>query len=254
MSTRTREFEVSLPIGWADPTGRTHKTAVIQKMRGHEEALFYDTALSPGRLVTELLRGCLVRLGEVSEITSELVSQLYSADRNYLVVELRRITLGEHVPSSYTCPGCGGETTVTEDLSRLEVRRLEDGLKPEDIVVPLEDGYRDRDGTVHEEIRLRLPRGADEEFVTHSSGKDPLRTRDALILRCISSFGTLRRAALEAYGLKILRELTLGDRRRLYRAIEAESPGVDLRRTVSCAHCRARFDAVLEASRFFVLG
>lgn len=254
MNTRPREFEVSLPIGWADPTGRMRRTAVLRKMRGHEEALFYDTTLPPGRLVTELLRGCLVRLGEHTEVTSEQLSQLYSADRNYLLVELRRITLGEQVQSSYTCPGCGGETSVTEDLGSLPVRRLEDGMQPEELVIRLEDGYRARDGTVHGELRLRLPRGTDEEFVARSAEKDPLLARDALLLRCITSFGTLPRAALEAYGLKILRDLTLGDRRRLYRAIEAESPGVDFRRAVTCAHCHARFEAVLEASRFFVLG
>ena len=57
-----------------------------------------------------------------------------------------------------------------------------------------------------------------------------LRARDAMILRCIETFGTLPRAALEAYGIKILRDLTLGDRRAIYRALDGEAPGVDFRR------------------------
>ena len=51
-----------------------------------------------------------------------------------------------------------------------------------------------------------------------------MQARDALLLRCIKRFGTLPRAELEAYGIKILHELTLGDRRRLHDALNA-APG-----------------------------
>ena len=64
-----REFEFTLPVGFTDATGRVHRKAVLQKMRGHEEALLYDPSLSGGRLVTELLRSCLVRLGELPGVT-----------------------------------------------------------------------------------------------------------------------------------------------------------------------------------------
>lgn len=254
MSARQVEYEVTLPVGHTDASGRVHRRASIRKMRGHEEALFYDPLLTPGRLVTELVKGCLIRLGDIDAIMSDLVSQLYSADRNYLIVELRRITLGDQLQASYTCPSCGGETTVVEDLGSLEVRRLTNGSSPQAIAITLEDGYEDRDGAVHREVQVRLPRGADEEFVSRTAEKDPLRARDALILRCIESFGALRRQALESYGIKILRDLTMGDRRLLYQAIEAQTPGVNFRRSIRCAHCNGQFSAVLEASGFFVLG
>ncbi len=75
-----------------------------------------------------------------------------------------------------------------------------------------------------------------------------------MILRCIESFGALRRQALESYGIKILRDLTMGDRRLLYQAIEAQTPGVNFRRSIRCAHCNGQFSAVLEASGFFRVG
>lgn len=254
MSGGLREREVVLPVGYADAVGRFHRRAVLRKMRGHEEALLYDASLSAGRLVTELLRGCLVRLGELGEITPELVSRLYSADRNYLLVELRRFTLGDALPCSYLCPACGADVAVMEDLGRLGVRRIEGDRKPESAAVELEDGYVDREGVRHAEIRLRLPRGDDEELVAETAAKDPLRARDALILRCIESFGTLPRKALEAYGIKILRDLTLGDRKRIYRALDTDAPGVDFRRPVRCPSCAHHFEAFLEASHFFALG
>src|SRR5262249_47411850 len=157
----------------------------------------------------------------------------------------RRFTLGDALPCTYLCPGCGADISVVEDLGGIEVRRLAEDGKPEAAVVVMEDGYVDRDGVRHTERRLRLPHGGDEELVAGIAEKDPLRARDALILRCIESFGSLPRKALEAYGIKILRDLTLGDRRRIYRALDTEAPGVDFRRSVRCPACALQFETFL---------
>jgi hypothetical protein len=254
MNSAQGEREVMLPVGYPGRAGGFERRATLRKMRGHEEALLYDTSLSAGRLVTEIVRGCLVRLGDSTDVTPEMVSGLYSADRNYLLVELRRFTLGDALQCSYLCPGCGAEVALVEDLSRIDVRRFDGNGKPDGILVELEDGYQDGEGARHSSIRLRLPRGDDEEFVSETAEKDPLRARDVLILRCIESFGTLPRKALEAYGIKIIRDLTLGDRKRIYRAFDTEAPGVDFRRPVQCSSCMLRFEAFLEVSRFFELG
>lgn len=254
MNVPRREFQVELPLGHVDESGRVHRSVIIQKMRGHEEALFYDASLSPGRLVTELLKGCLVRVVDGPEVSGPLVSRMFSADRNFLVVQIRRITLGDIVACRYTCRGCGANISHAEDLGRLEVRRASEGPARATVRVELDDGYRDHEGVTHTALELRLPRGDDEEFVTALTDSDPLRARDALVLRCIESFGGLRRATLEAYGLKILRDLTLGDRRKIYRALDDDSPGVNFRRTIACEQCGEQFSAVLEVSSFFDLG
>jgi hypothetical protein len=254
MDPSRREFQVDLPIGYTDPAGRLHRSVSIRKMRGHEEALFYDPNLSAGRLISELIRGCLVRVGDLPEVTGALVSGLYSADRNHLVVQIRRVTLGDQVTCRYACRGCGADITAVDDLARIEVRRAHDGPDAATVQVELEDGYRDGDGVVHRSLALRLPTGEDEEFVAGLTDSDPLRMRDALLLRCIRSFGTLRRATLEGHGLRLLRDLTLGDRRRIYRALDDDAPGVNFRRTVTCDRCGESFKAILEVSGFFELG
>ena len=248
-----REFEVQLPIGYIDESGRSHRQAVIRKMRGHEEALFYDPSLTASQLVTELIRCCLIRLGEVTAVSSDLVAHLYTADRNYLLLELRRITLGDSLAASYSCPRCGSAVPVEENLSEIEVRRLDESHRLSDITLEMEDGYMDREGTRHTELVLTLPRGVDEAFVAPMVQKDPLRAQDALLLRCIKRFGTLPKATLEAYGVKILRDLTMGDRLELHRALNGTLPGVNFQRLINCGTCGTTFKGVLDISNFFVL-
>lgn len=252
-STRDRAFDVTLPIGYSDEHGRWHRRARIRKLRGSEEELFYDPQLRGADLVTRLIQSCLVQLGELEAIDETTIADFYSADRNYLLLELQRITFGDHVQAHYLCPTCHGDVAVTENLADIEVRRLGDGDGPKDIVIELEDGYEDRGGTVHKELVMRLPKGADEAWVAPMIEKDALKARDALLLRCIKSFGTLSRATLEAYGVKILRDLTLGDRRRLHNAHNGGTPGIDFQRRVRCPDCGIEFAAVLDVTDFFAL-
>jgi hypothetical protein len=247
------EFEVSLPVGYANGDGRVYRHAVIRKMTGHEEALLYDTSLTASRLVTELIRSCLVRVGDLPSIDAAIVDDLYTADRNYLLLELRRITLGDRMLASYRCPGCGESSAVIEDLSQFAVRRREDDGAVADIEIELADGYVDRRGTLQRQLILTLPRGTDEAFVAPMIERDALKARDALVLRCIRRFGTLPAAELEAYGVKILRDLTLGDRLMLDAAFNDQAPGVDLTRQVACHHCGQSFTAQLDMTHFFAL-
>ena len=143
--------------------------------------------------------------------------------------------------------------SIIDDLSELEVRRLEQGEALPDIGVTLEDGYVDRQGQVHKALTLTLPRGKDEEYVAPMVDKDPMKAQDALLLRCIKRFGDLPKSALEAYGVKILRDLTMSDRQRLQRALNQSMPGVDFRRSIECGHCGTAFEGVMDVSNFFVL-
>lgn len=244
-----RGRDVVLPVGLADASGHTQREARLRKLTGHEEELLYDTTLSPGRLVTELIRRCVVSLGDAPiPLAPETVWRMSVADRDLLLLELRRFTLGDRLRASYACPNCTSEVLVDEDLSTVPVRAAMGELTT---TVKLTDGYVGRDGALHDEIVVRAPTGEDQDTVLRMSGEDPLRARDALLLRCIVRFGSLRMADLEGLGLKLLRDLTLGDRRLLFQALAERLPGVDFRRRVRCGACGCQFEAVLDATDFF---
>lgn len=247
------EFDVTLPIGFVDDAGVHHRHAVIRKLRGHEEALLYTPGLSASQLISALIAGCTLRIGAYDPVTPELADALYTADRNYLLLEIRRVTLGDGLRATYTCPYCHTPMTVIEQLGDLEVRWLDDGARLEPIEVALADGYIDREHQHHTEVTLTLPRGEDEKVVATMLETNPAQMRDALLLRCITRFGNLPRSALEGYGIKILRELTLGDRQQLFAALNEHAPGVDFQRWVNCSHCGATYSAALDVSDFFAL-
>lgn len=252
MARPQREYEIELPVGLADGAGARHRLAVIRKMRGHEEALLYERELTAAELVGQIVAGTLLRLGALETPGPAVVARMYSADRNFLLLQIRRATLGDDMAASYACPGCAAEVRTIEKLGEIPVRTLAEGQDPEAIEVELEEGYIDRQGTEHRRVVLRLPRGEDEAFVAALVERDPMKAADALTLRCIRSFGSLPLAELQAYGLRVLRDLDLDDRLRIQRALSDDSPGPGFRRIIRCEACGTRFERLLDVSDFFV--
>src|SRR5262249_39840035 len=126
---RAREFDFTLPIGYTDNEGLTHRSITLRKMTGREESILADRRFQKngGRLVTELLQSCIVRLGALEKDTAPAIVAMYSADRNYLLIKLRSITFGAEMQASYTCPHCNETVQVTENLDELPVKALGDG-------------------------------------------------------------------------------------------------------------------------------
>jgi len=247
-----REIEVSLPIGYTDEDGKHHRKVVLRKMTGKEEAILADrrNQRNGGKLVTDLLHSCTVRLGDLQKNGTAAFEQLYSADRNFLLLKLRTHTFGPALEAKYTCPSCEETVHVTEDLDALPVQSLNDGESPEDITVQLEDGYVDKDNLVHKALTLRLPTGADEAAVAPQVRQNPSLGKNALLSRCLKSLGDVPLHRLEALGPRILADLTLSDRRRIDKALNQGAPGVDLIREITCPSCGNQFKASLDMTNF----
>jgi hypothetical protein len=225
-------------------------------MTGKEEAILADkkNQHNGGRLVTELIQSCLVKLGDLPKIGTAVVENMYSADRNFLLIKLRSITFGSELPARYTCSTCNESVEVMEDLDELPVRMIDEGELPEDVIVELEDGYVDKDGQVYTALRMRLPTGADETAVAPQMRQNASLGKNALLSRCLKSLGDLPKHRLEAIGTKILVELTLSDRRLIDKAINQAAPGVDLVREVVCSNCGNTFKSSLDMTHFLSLG
>jgi len=250
-----REFPATLPIGYVDAEGAIHRDVVLRKMTGKEEAILADRRFqrNGGKLVTELLHSCITRIGDLSPNGRSTVANMYSADRNYLLLRLRSITFGAELEATYTCPTCGDIARVTEDLDELPVTSLADGDETVEIRVELEDGYVDKDGSLHTSVVLRLPTGADEEAVSGQMRENASNGKNALLARCMKSLGDVPTHRLEALGPKIMADLTMTDRRLIDKAMNSAAPGVDLVREHECGACGRSFSASLDLSNFLAL-
>lgn len=246
---------VELPVGYLDvTTGTTLRQVTLRKMTGKEEALLADPKLrsNGGKLITALLANGITALEGLNRVDTEVTRRLCSADRNFLLLELRRLTFGNEIEAHYRCPRCQGSMTVWEDLSQLEVRWVEEGALPE-IQVLLQDGYRDQDGHWQYDFAFGLPTGEDEEAAASRRDNNPTRQRDALLARCLKRVGDLEPRRIRAMGLRILSDLSMGDRRLIQKAIDDNTPGPDLTRDVICSQCGEAYRTALDMSNFFPL-
>jgi len=96
----------------------------LREMTGAEESLLTNRRLmKDGEAVNQVLKNCIVRLGEKTEVTAKDVLDLLSGDRLYILVRLRQISFGDEMDLSLACPNkdCGETTDVQICLNDLEV-------------------------------------------------------------------------------------------------------------------------------------
>lgn len=245
-----------LPIGVTDEEGRLQRSGFLRKMTGRDEAILTDRSNqhNGGKLVTELLTSCVAELGDLPKVTPKIIGEMFSADRNYLLVQLRIATFGPELEANYKCPSCGFAWELTEDLRELPVTRSEDSSDANEIAVELEDGYVDQNDVVHTAAVLRLPSGEDETAVAPQMRRNPTHAKNALLARCLKSLGDVPAQRLRALGPKILADLTMSDRRLIDRALNSAAPGIDLVRSLDCPSCGHEFKQSLDMSNFLALG
>lgn len=249
-----REMEFTLPIGYANGTGVLRRQGAVRKMTGREEAILADKGnqRNGGKLVTELIHSCITRFEGDEPLTRQDVANWYSADRNFVLLRLRAFTFGPELEARYTCPACGEQLNVVENLDELPVRSLGADEVLEDVRVELTDGYWDQE-SCHTSVTLTLPRGVDESAVAPLIRKNPSLGKNALLARCIRSFGDMPAHRVQALGAKLLADLTLTDRRLLDKALNRAAPGVDLLRDMDCPTCGEAIRTNLDMTHFLSL-
>jgi phage FluMu protein Com len=251
-TTNSWEHTVELPVGLLDQA--QGRTATLRKMTGNDEAILADPKLrnNAARLITNLLSSCLTSLGGAQPVDVKTTRALTSADRNFLLLELRKLTFGTELECSYKCPRCNHLNRVSENLDEIEIRRPECAVANE-ITIKLEDGYREAETAWHHELSFVWPTGEDEEAAASRREVNASRQRDALLARCLRRVGSMDPRKVSAAGIRVLAELSMADRRRIQRTLDEHAPGPDLTRTISCEACSEDFRTMLDMTHFFPL-
>jgi hypothetical protein len=225
-----------LPGGYWDAAGRLHRDFELAALTGHEEELVAGPGQS-ARLVTEVLSRRVRRLGDVSPVTPQVARELLVADRQYLLLQLRRRTFGDLVRADLVCPwpDCGQRVSLAFSLDQVPVE--EAAQRAEAYTIRLGDT----------EATFRLPNGADQEELSELLASNEAEAATLLLARCLLRLGAdgpPDRARVSA--------LTAADRAAIETRMAELAPRVEQTMQAECAECRRTFLAPFDVQRLFL--
>ncbi len=214
---------VRLPGGLILDDGRLLDQAELRPLTGAAEEWLADHADAPSAVaVSWLLNDCLVRIGDMPA-SPELVGRLLVGDRDFLMLQLRRLAFGERILAVIVCPACAKKMDVDFLVDDVPVTRR----PPQTVIYTLELAGR--------MVRFRLPMGADQEAVL---GLEIEQATEALLARCLIDDGG--------------QPLTPVEKTSVVEAMEQNAPQVDLELELTCPECGHGFTAPFDTTLFFL--
>lgn len=192
----------------------------LRPLSGRDEEWLARHRNTPNAVrVTWLLNRCLLTLDD-APVDGECVQQMLVGDREFLMMQLRRMTFGDHVQAVVNCPACGNKMDTDFRLDQVPVQ-----ARPQNkAFFTMEISGRT--------VRFRLPNGGDQEAVIHQG--NPV---DALLDRCVVGDG--------------VQPLSGEDREALIVEMERLAPQVDVELDLTCPECTHEFMLPFDTTSFF---
>ena len=213
-----------MPGGLVLDDGRRLGRAELRPLTGREEEwLTQHAGTASAHLATKLLSACFVRLEDVP-VNSDIIARLLAGDRDYLILQLRRLTLGDRFAAVFSCPACKRAMDVeflAQDIA-IEPR-------PQNAAV-----YTWASDDAQRVVRYRLPNGADQEAVADLSTGDAV---EALLARCVIDDGGT--------------PLSVEERAAVIAEMDAHAPQIDLELELNCPECGHSFTTPFDCTSFF---
>ena len=119
------EYEFTLPRGYVDADGRVHRQGTMRLATARDEIeplRQVEVRQNEAYLSVLLLARTITRIGDLTEITPEIVENLYAADFDHLQRLYERINTDGEAVGVVACPACANEFEV--DLTEIEDGRL----------------------------------------------------------------------------------------------------------------------------------
>jgi hypothetical protein len=202
---------------------RRFETAGLRPLTGLEEDwLAGNRGKASALIASRLLNACLVQL-DGREPPENTAGRLLAGDRDYLILQLRRLTLGDSVHSVADCPRCGAKIDVSFDASKIPV-----DWRPQNAPahsVQLSNGRT---------VQFRLPTGADQERIAEME----LEPAAARLFEC---------CVIDDGASSFLEE----EKEELIGAMGKVAPGIDLELELSCPECSFQFVMPFDTTSFF---
>lgn len=227
-----------LPAGVLDAQGRVYREVRVRELTGaDEEALFERATGSGARRVSAFLSRAIESVAglEATPIDEAFAAGLQLGDRDYLLLRLRQMDLGDAVHQVVRCPGCGAKVDVDLLISEVPVRRLDEPRACYEVQLG---------GST---LRLRLPDGEDQAAVEDLAMANPAAANTRLFARLVQDIDG-RGAPTESD----VRAWPAALRAQLGAWLAAHLPGPDLFLDLGCPHCKAAMSYAFDLNTFFL--
>ena len=92
------EFEFRLPTGYIDEQGTVHQVGVMRRSRAMDEILpMQDPRVqaNPAYATVIILARVIVKLGNIAEVTPQVIENMFASDLSYLQTLYRQINSPE---------------------------------------------------------------------------------------------------------------------------------------------------------------
>jgi hypothetical protein len=119
------EVEFTLPRGYVGADGTLYREGTMRLATARDEIEPLrdpEVRQNEAYLTILLLSRVVTKLGDVSDVTPEVIENLYAADFDHLQRLYERLNLDGEAVGSVTCPSCSN--TFEVDLSEIEDGRL----------------------------------------------------------------------------------------------------------------------------------
>lgn len=213
---------VNLPGGYVSPTGEVIKTAEVRELTGRDEEQL-GKLTSPARTFTTLLSRAVVSVGNMPA-TDAILDNMFSGDRDALLLGIFKATFGREAEMGAVCQGCREVKTVTIDVDQ--------DINYKVLVDPVADSTFTVKGKKNEFL-VTLPTGITQKEIIAADEKNVAEITTIL----------LNNTVLEIDGRPVvspaqIQGLGLVDRRKLVKEITDRSPGPRFEAvTVTCPDC-----------------
>jgi hypothetical protein len=119
------EFPFTLPRGYVDAAGNVHRQGAMRLATARDEIEPLRSAevrQNEAYLSVLLLSRVVTKLGEVPDVTPDVVEGLFATDFDHLQRLYERLNTDGESVGAVTCPSCSQSFEV--DLTEVEDRRL----------------------------------------------------------------------------------------------------------------------------------
>jgi hypothetical protein len=213
-----------LPGGLMLDDGQRLGRAELRPLTGREEEWVTQHAdLPSAKLTTRILSSCLLRLDNVS-VNPDIIGKLLVGDRDFLILQLRRMTLGDRFAAIFSCPVC---------KRAMDVEFVEQDIlvepRPQNAMT-----YTWHPDEHRSPVRFRLPNGADQVAVADLFTDEAV---EVLLRRCVVDDGGV--------------PLTLDERAAVITEMDRLAPQIDLELDLNCPECGHSFTTPFDCTAFF---